>query len=71
MTNSSFIKFEIAILAICFFSILSCTNKKNKESTDPANVVVPSNSDATNPSLADTAYGKSDSAKKDTARQKH
>jgi PBP1b-binding outer membrane lipoprotein LpoB len=39
-----------------------CASKNSKKREDPTNIVVPANSDATNPSLADSAYGKNDSS---------
>jgi hypothetical protein len=54
----------LAAFAICM--LLSCSHRKSKVEMkeDPGNIVVPSNSDATNPSLADTAYKSKDSLKK-------
>jgi len=51
-------------------ALFACSNNKKKDKSDPTNITVPSNSDATNPSLADTAYTKYDSSsKKDTLKR--
>jgi len=55
--------FLIAIFTVILFS---CHGKSSKdydknEKNDPAKIDVPSNSDATNPSLADSAHSKKDS----------
>ncbi len=62
-----------AIFVSAIISIfLSCSGNKIKDEKDPTNVVVPSNSDATNPSLADTAYHRNDSViNKDSTQLKH
>ena len=66
-------KIKIPAISVCPIIAYSCSNSKgsNKDKTDPGIIVVPSNSDATNPSLADTAYGKTDSSNKDSSKQKH
>jgi hypothetical protein len=60
---------SLLIGAMIAVSITSChgTSSKDydkKEKNDPAKINVPSNDDATNPSLADTANSKKDSAVK-------
>jgi hypothetical protein len=55
--------------AITIAGILSCHGTASKdydknEKNDPTQVTVPSNSDATNPSLADTANSKRDTTVK-------
>lgn len=65
-------KNTIFFLTISVIAICACSNKKNKQNTDtdPTRIVVPSNSDATNPSLADTAYREYDSvSKKDSTKK--
>ncbi len=61
-------KFQQAFLGLCLsFLFLCCAHDKNKKydvNDDPAKTVIPSNSDATNPSLADTAYVNKDTVKK-------
>jgi hypothetical protein len=57
------------IAALIASAIISChgTSSKDydkKEKNDPAKIDVPSNSDATNPSLADTANSKKDTTTK-------
>jgi hypothetical protein len=52
-----------AVLSIAALHACHGTASKDydkKEKNDPAQIVVPSNSDATNPSLADTANSKKD-----------
>jgi hypothetical protein len=46
--------------ALIILMLLACSNNKSgkTQNEDPAKITVPSNSDATNPSLADTAYSK-------------
>ncbi|HEX4372088.1 MAG TPA: hypothetical protein VHZ50_02180 [Puia sp.] len=56
---------NIVMAIIIAAGILSChgTSSKDydkKEKNDPAKIDVPSNSDATNPSLADTAHSQKD-----------
>lgn len=60
---------NILIALIITVSIVSChgTSSKDydkKEKNDPGKIAVPRNSDATNPSLADTANSKSDTGLK-------
>jgi len=55
--------------AITIAGIISCHGTSSKdydknEKNDPTQVTVPSNSDATNPSLADTANSKRDTTMK-------
>ena len=63
---------KIKAFVICAFilALFACSNDKKKDKSDPTDITVPSNSDATNPSLADTAYHKNDSASK-TDSTKH
>lgn len=57
----------IFFAALITFMILSCSNNSGKtQADDPAKITTPGNSDATNPSLADTAYSK---LKKDSAKK--
>jgi hypothetical protein len=59
------------ILTLLF---LSCSDNTGKtQSDDPAKTTIPGNSDATNPSLADTAYSKlkKDSVKKNVDTLNH
>jgi hypothetical protein len=56
-------------LLIIFLSLLSVCCKHNKDkkydvNDDPAKMAIPSNNDATNPSMADTAYVNKDTVKK-------
>ena len=61
------LKYVMVIVLPVFF--LSCSNDKVKVKEDPAKIDVPDNNSANNPSLADTAYKKLDSAgKKDSVR---
>jgi uncharacterized membrane protein len=60
---------NILVVLIITISIVSChgTSSKDydkKEKNDPAKINVPSNSDATNPSLADTANSQKDTSTK-------
>jgi hypothetical protein len=60
---------NILIALIISTSIFSChgTSSKDydkKEKNDPAKIDVPGNSDATNPSLADTTNSKKDTSAK-------
>ena len=60
---------NILIALIITMSIVSChgTSSKDydkKEKNDPGKIEVPSNSDATNPSLADTANSPKDTTTK-------
>jgi hypothetical protein len=55
--------------AIAIAGLMSCHGTSSKdydknEKNDPTQVTVPSNSDATNPSLADTANSKRDTTTK-------
>jgi hypothetical protein len=59
--------FLVALIVVS--AIISChgTSSKDydkKEKNDPGKIGVPSNSDATNPSLADTANSKKDTSTK-------
>jgi hypothetical protein len=59
----------ILTASIIAFCVVSCHGTQSKdydknEKNDPASISVPSNSDATNPSLADTTYAKKDSSSK-------
>ena len=60
--------YRAAFLLLFIFAV-SCHGKSSKdydkdEKNDPAKMHVPANSDATNPSLADSAYSKEDSTHK-------
>jgi hypothetical protein len=60
---------NILIALIITAAMVSCHGASSKdydkkEKNDPAKINVPSNSDATNPSLADTANSKSDTSAK-------
>jgi hypothetical protein len=59
--------FLVAVIIAAALSSCQGTSSKDydkKEKNDPAKINVPSNSDATNPSLADTANSKSDTTSK-------
>lgn len=56
------------LVAVFLYSLLVCCkhnkDKKYDVNDDPAKMAIPSNSDATNPSMADTAYVNKDTVKK-------
>ncbi|HLX93229.1 MAG TPA: hypothetical protein VKR32_16205 [Puia sp.] len=56
------LSFSVAFIFGCHGTASKDYDKKEKN--DPANIAVPNNSDATNPSLADSARIEKDSAKK-------
>jgi hypothetical protein len=58
---------SVAIIAMT----LSCSSNKSKVKIkeDPTNMVVPENSNATNPSLADTAYSNKTKTIKDSTKK--
>jgi hypothetical protein len=67
---------SILVILVCAVTFTGCSGNKNKKydvDNDPVKYTPPSNSDATNPSLADTAYVNKDTVKKyDTSnKSKH